>query len=184
MAKHSKEFKLIVVQTYLSNTLGYKKTGEQFNLCRSTVQKWVAIYHSLGEDGLSVKKTKENFSPEFKLKVILSIINDGFSNREAAKYFQLREHVLICAWLRQYRKYGIEGLQPKPKGRLKQMPKPQQPRIKTSQEDRNKTQEQLLDEIAYLRAEVAYLKKRRALIQKQKEQEKAEQQRLQASYLN
>ena len=184
MAKHSQEFKLKVVQTYLSNGGGYKKTGEQFNLCHSTVQKWVAVYHSMGEDGLSVKKSKDSYSIDFKLKVILSIIDDGFSNREAAKYFQLREHVLICAWLRQYRKYGIEGLQPKPKGRLKQMPKPQQPRIKTSQEDRNKTQEQLLDEIAYLRAEVAYLKKRRALIQKQKEQEKAEQQRLQASYLN
>lgn len=64
------------------------------------------------------------------------------------------------------------------------MPKPQRPRIKSSQEDRNKTQEQLLEELAYLRAEVAYLKKRRALIQKRKEQEKAEQQRLQDSYLN
>lgn len=184
MAKHSQDFKLKVVQTYLCNAGGYKKIGEQFNLCRSTVQKWVAIYHSLGEDGLSVKKTKENFSPEFKLKVIFSIIDGGFSNREAAKYFQLREHTLICAWLRQYGKHGIEGLKPKPKGRLKEMPKPQRPRIKTSQEDRNKTQEQLLDEIAYLRAENAYLKKRRALIQKQKEQEQAEQQRLQDSYLN
>lgn len=184
MAIHSKEFKLKVVQAYLSNVGGYKKIGEQFNLCRSTVQKWVAIYHSLGEGGLSVKKTKENFSLEFKLKVILSIIDGGFSNREAAKHFQLREHVLICAWLRQYRKHGIEGLKPKPKGRSKQMPKPQRPRIKTSQEDRDKTQEQLLDEIAYLRTEVAYLKKRRALIQKQKEQEKAERQRLQDSYLN
>ena len=64
------------------------------------------------------------------------------------------------------------------------MVKLQQPRIKPSQEDRDKTQEQLLDEIAYLRAEVAYLKKRRALIQKQKEQEKAKQQRLQDLYLN
>ncbi|HAV5944278.1 TPA: helix-turn-helix domain-containing protein, partial [Acinetobacter baumannii] len=33
-------------------------------------------------------------------------------------------------------------------------------------------------------AENAYLKKRRALIQKQKEQEQAEQQRLQDSFLN
>jgi len=40
-------------------------------------------------------------------------------------------------------------------------------------EDRDKTQEQLLEELAYLRAENAYLKKRRALIQKQKEQEQA-----------
>lgn len=64
------------------------------------------------------------------------------------------------------------------------MPKPQITRTKYAQEDRDKTQEQLLEELAYLRAEVAYLKKRRALIQKQKEQEKAELQRLQDSCLN
>ncbi|ERS00652.1 hypothetical protein Q674_14865 [Acinetobacter sp. COS3] len=98
--------------------------------------------------------------------------------------FKLKEKGMISAWLRRYKEHGIDGLKPKPKGSQKQMPKPQRSRIKTSQEDRNKTQEQLLDEIAYLRAEVAYLKKRRALIQKQKELEKAEQQRLQDSYLN
>ncbi|OTU37515.1 hypothetical protein CAT61_00535 [Acinetobacter baumannii] len=57
-------------------------------------------------------------------------------------------------------------------------------RFKNALNDRDKTQEQLLEELAYLRAENAYLKKRRALIQKQKEQEQAEQQRLQDSFLN
>lgn len=184
MAKHSQEFKLKVVQTYLSNGGGYRKTGEQFNLCRSIVQKWVAVYHSMGEDGLSVKKSKNSYSIDFKLKVILSIINDGFSNREAAKHFQLREHYMISTWLRKYQAHGIDGLKPKPKGPPKQMPKPQITRTKYAQEDHDKTQEQLLEELAYLRAEVAYLKKWRALIQKQKEQEKAEQQWLQDSYLN
>lgn len=180
MGKHSQEFKLKVVQTYLSNGGGYKKTGEQFNLCHSTVQKWVAVYHSMGEDGLSVKKSKNSYSIDFKLKVILSIINDGFSNREAAKHFQLREHFLISTWLRKYQAHGIDGLKPKPKGRSKQMPKPKILRAKSSQEDRDKTQEQLLDEIAYLRAEVAYLKKRRALRLKQEAREVAEQQCLQS----
>lgn len=138
----------------------------------------------MGEDGLSVKKSKDSYSIDFKLKVILSIINDGFSNREAAKHFQLREHFMISTWLRKYQAHGIDGLKPKPKGPSKQMPKPQITRTKYAQEDRDKTQEQLLEELAYLRAEVAYLKKRRALIQKQKEQEKAELQRLQDSCLN
>ncbi|RKG29384.1 hypothetical protein D7V21_17100 [Acinetobacter guerrae] len=62
------------------------------------------------------------------------------------------------------------------------MPKSQFPRIKMSQEDRNKTQEQLLEELAYLRAEVALLKKRRALRLEQEAREAAEQQRLQNLY--
>lgn len=64
------------------------------------------------------------------------------------------------------------------------MPKPKMPKAKTIKADQDKTHEELLEELAYLRAEVAFLKKRRALIQKQKEQEKAEQQELQDSYLN
>ena len=104
----------------------------------------------MGTEGLSVKKSKSSYSIDFKLKIVLSIINDGFSNREAAKHFQLREHFMISTWLRKYQAHGIDGLKPKPKGRLKQMPKPQRPKTKTSQEDRDKTQEQLLEEIVYL----------------------------------
>lgn len=40
--------------------------------------------------------------------------------------------------------------------------------IRTVIPDKQKTQEELLDEIEYLRAEVAYLKKLQALIQEQK----------------
>ena len=76
----------------------------------------------------------------------------------------------------------IDGLKAKPKGRAKQMPKPQRTRTQYSQADRDKTQEQLLEELAYLRAEVALLKKRRALRLEQEAKEAAEQQRLQNLY--
>lgn len=96
--------------------------------------------------------------------------------------FNLKTHAQVLDWLHQYQQYGIDGLKPKPKGRPKQMLKPKIPQIKLSQEDRNKTQEQLLEELAYLRAEVALLKKRRALRLGQEAREAAEQQRLQSLY--
>ena len=109
---------------------------------------------------------------------------DGLSNREAMIKFKLRSHCEVIKWVRLYQENGIDGLKPKPRAQPKLMLKPKIPRVKQPQEDRDKTHEQLLEELAYLRAEVAYLKKRRALIQRQKEQEKAEQQQLQDSYLN
>ena len=87
-------------------------------------------------------------------------------------------------WLKKYKESGIDGLKPKARGRPKSMLKPKITRAQYTQADQDKTHEELLEELAYLRAEVAFLKKRRALIQKQKEQEKVEQQRLQDSYLN
>lgn len=183
MAKYSQAFKLEVVQYFLSG-FGKKATGHKFQVNPSDVEKWVSIYDMHGEAGLIIEHGKTVFSTAFKHQVVLTMINEGFSSRAAAKHFQLKTPQLLTAWLQQYQRHGIDGLKPKPKGRPKSMPKPKIPRINSSQEDRDKTQEQLLEELAYLRAEVAFLKKRKALIQSQKEQEVVEQQRLQDSYLN
>ena len=184
MAKYSQEFKLEVVHHYLSSHDGLKRTAKLYGIAHNIVKKWLLLYKEIGESELNPSSTYKRHSPDFKLKVLQSILNDGMSYSEALVEFKLNGPGMISHWLKQYKEHGIDGLNPKPKGQPKQMPKPQRPRPRTSQEDRNKTQEQLLEELAYLCAENAYLKKRRALIQKRKEQEQAEQQRLQDSYLN
>lgn len=62
------------------------------------------------------------------------------------------------------------------------MPKPKSLKIKPSKADQNKTPKELLEELAYLRAENAFLKKLRALRLEQEAQEQAEQQRSQDLY--
>ncbi len=181
MAKYSQAFKLEVVQYYLSG-FGKALTAQKFNVDHMTVQKWVTAFKQYGISGLSIKTTKSNYSQEFKLQVVQSLLNDGLSAKEASQRFHIREKGTILQWLNQYNEHGINGLKPKPKGRPKQMPKPQQARIKHAQEDRDKTQEQLLEELAYLRAENALLKKRRALRLEQEAREAAEQQHLQNLY--
>lgn len=103
------------------------------------------------------------------------------SFRQVAEHFNIHAANLIVKWDKNYNLYGFDGL--KRKKRQKKMKKPQQ-KFKPLKADKDKTQEELLEELAYLRTENSYLKKRKALIQKQKEQEKVEQQRLQDSYLN
>lgn len=178
MAKYSQEFKLEVVQYYLTTNSGYSRTGQQFSIERTMVRRWVREFKAQGINALKTGKPRMRHSTDFKYQVVLSVIQDGLSTHDTAQKFNLKQRATVSIWLKQYREQGIDGLKPKQKGRPKQMPKPQRSGIKQSQEDRNKTQEQLLEELAYLRAEVACLKKRRALIQKQKEQEQAEQQRL------
>ena len=183
MAKYSQEFKLKVVQYYLSG-FGSKTTGHKFNINPSSVEEGVKSYNQHGETGLDTLRTKPVFSIEFKYKVVKIALDEGLSIRETAQRFNIKEKETVRRWLFLYQKDGIDGLKPKPKGPLKGMSTPKLIKSKYAQEDRDKTQDQLLEELAYLRAENAYLKKRRALIQKQKEQEKAELQRLQDSCLN
>lgn len=54
--------------------------------------------------------------------------------------------------------------------------------MKPTQADRAKSSEELLEELAYLRAENAFLKKLRALILEQQAQEQAQQRKLQDLY--
>lgn len=178
MAKYSQEFKLKVLQYHFDTKSSARKTAIHFNIHESMVRQWAIQYKHHGEESLKPRTTNQIKSPQFKQRMVESVLKDGLSAREAMAKFKLRSHYEVLKWVRDY---NVNGLKSKPQGRPKQMPKPQRSRIKTSQEDRNKTQEQLLEEIAYLRSENAFLKKRRALIQKQKQ---AEQQRLQDSYLN
>lgn len=173
MAKYSQEFKLKVVRYYFDTKSSNRKTGTYFNIHESLVRKWVAQFQYHGEESLKPSNTTHKKSYTFKKQVVDSVLVDGLSAREAMVKFKLRSHFEVLKWVQQYHENGINGLKPKPKGQSRQMPKLLRPRIKPSQEDRDKTQEQLLEELVYLRAEVAYLKKRKTLIQKQKEQEKA-----------
>lgn len=184
MSKYSYEFKLEVVRYYIATNGSRRSVGAYFSISLEHVRKWVDIYNLFGEDGLKDNPSKAQYTFELKKRTVLAVIEDGSSIREAMKASQLKSSALVCSWLRLYKDHGIDGLRPKPKGRPNNMPKPKAPKSVLTKADREKTQQELLEELAYLRAEIAFLKKRRALIQKQKEQEKAEQQRLQASYLN
>ena len=177
MAKYSQEFKLEVVQYFLSGC-GKKATGKKFNIHPTDAEKWVNIYEMFGEAGLAVQIGKTIFPVDFKHQVVLAMINDGLSARAAAKHFKIKEPQTPLRWLRQYQEHGIDGLKPKPRGRPKGMPKPPAPNAQTTKADCDKTPAELLEELTYLRAEVAYLKKRRAL----RLEQEALQQRLQDLY--
>lgn len=178
MAKYSQEFKLEVVQYYLSG-FGKKSTGNKFSIHPTYVCQWVHAYEQHGLDGLKAKKTKTVFTPEFKMKAVLMILN-GLSIHETRRQLDIRSKSQLQVWLRQYGEQGIDGLKPKPKGRTKKMTKSTNP--KPSRTDQDKTQKELLEELAYLRAENAFLKKLRALRLEQEVQEQAEQQKLQDLY--
>ncbi len=173
------EFKLEVVQHFISTSDGQKRTGARFGIDESHVRNWANLYKLHGLDGL--RTSRRTYTPKEKESILLYRIKHHMSFRQVAEHFNIHAANLIVKWDKNYNLYGFDGL--KRKKRQKKMKKPQQ-KFKPLKADKDKTQEELLEELAYLRTENAYLKKRKALIQKQKEQEKVEQQRLQGSYLN
>ena len=163
MARFTLEFKLAVVEHFLSGQDGQKATAKKFGTDHSAVRRWVAAYQQHGITGLESKKWVSH-TAEFKESVILHMRQHHLSARSTAAYFNI-SFPLIRQWERLYDEGGLEALTSRRRGRP---PMPKITKRKIAQQLKPSTElshEELQAELEYLRAENACLKKLQALIQ-------------------
>lgn len=162
MAKYDVQFKVKLVKEYLSGNSGYRLIADTYRVDISQLRYWVASYQHHGVSGLEDKRA--TYSAEFKQQVLQHIEWEGLSDRQAAALYDIRSIGTIGKWRRAYNTSEPGALRPPHKGEIQmQMPKKHLP--KAPAPDETRTQQELLDELAYLRAENAYLKKLGALIE-------------------
>ncbi|MCM3390578.1 transposase [Ureibacillus chungkukjangi] len=80
MTKYNEEFKLMVVQEYLSGSIGYRAIAKKYGIGDSPLRRWVRAYKEFERNGLLVKKTKQFYSVHFKIDVL------NFMKRTGASY--------------------------------------------------------------------------------------------------
>jgi transposase-like protein len=68
MSKYSKEFKLAVIQHYLSGNGGFKTVADQYGVKYAYVRKWVHAFKAHGQK--SFVKGHAKYSGTFKLSVL------------------------------------------------------------------------------------------------------------------
>lgn len=164
-SKYSLEFKLAAVQRYQKGDIGSHSLGRELGVENSLIRDWVGDYETGGISGLyRVKNSK--FSAAFKLKVLQSLERENLSSREAARKFNIGAKSSILVWRAQFEKSGILGLENRPRGRPKTMSNYKRKKRKTNKPLTR--EEELLEQIEYLKAENAILKKLDALIQERK----------------
>lgn len=159
--KYDYSFKRAVVLEVIKKELSCYAVGSKYGLDTTMVREWVRFYKAHGFKGL--KPNKNNYSPKFKIKVVLEMREKFLSFRETCVHFNIPDKGTLKKWVEIYDQKGPEGLSMENRGRSKSMArKPKKPLTR---------EEQLLDELADLRAENAYLKKLHALVQSEKEKE-------------
>lgn len=136
--------------------------ADEYSLSKSMVRRWYLLYKQHGTLGLAV--TNNSYTPEFKLHVIKYMNNNSLSLTETCVKFNIHSISTLNRWIRLYEREGKFGLTYETRGVRKYM-------SKRPKKDLTK-QEQLLAEIADLKAENAYLKKLHALVQSEKEKDK------------
>lgn len=161
--RYDLDFKMQVIAYYEQGHSGLA-ASEKFNVNPKFVLKWVKQYQSGGINAIRPKTTKATYSSEFKLNVLTTMLEEGLSQSEVALKFNISSPALISHWHKAYRKHGMFGLTPKPKGRTA-MSKP----FITDKPDDEKSLAELKRENEYLRAENAYLKKLDTLLKEKKQ---------------
>lgn len=120
-----------------------------------TARNWIGLYRSNGEEAVMGGGDSRRYDWEAKVAAARDHVENGLTKTEAMARHGIASIASLERWCRDYRSGGPEALRPKPKGRpkgAKSKPKPKPTR-----------EQELAEQVAYLKAKVAYLEKLRAL---------------------
>jgi transposase len=159
--KYEVDFKLQVVLQIIKGKESVDSLSIKFNITDSLIKRWVHFYRLHGIDGLL--PSNRHYSPEFKLQVVHAVKTNSLSLKEASRQFRISSDSTLKKWLFLYDSLGPAALIVERRGRggpkIRHQTMARKPKRPLTRE------EQLLEELADLRAENAYLKKLHALIQ-------------------
>ena len=92
----------------IDNEESVTKIALKFNCNLSSVKGIVARYKRHGLDGILHKKTRENFSPEYKIEIVNRFYS-GCSVNSLAIEINV-SHSVIQRWIKKYEQLGYNGL--------------------------------------------------------------------------
>lgn len=164
--KYNFALKLECVKLVVEQHHSCEVVSKQKGIHETIIRHWLRFYNAYGSNGLLPRKN-QYYSIDFKLKVLKAIDVEDLSSHQAYVKFNIPTRSVIAKWQRDFANFGVEGLQPKPKGRPKSMSNFKRKKHKS---DKPLTrEEELLLENEKLRCENALLKKLQALIQAEEE---------------
>lgn len=165
MSKHSRQFKLAVVLT--SHRIGTCATASKFSLPLSVVKYWRGVYKHHGDN--SFRHREQSYSAEFKLMALRMMEQNKWSLHYTSAYFDLSSPGVFFLWQKRYRAGGYHALISQRKGRT---PMKKAPQLQSRKSLNRMSEEELRQELEYLRAENDVLKKFNALAQQKTAQAK------------
>lgn len=163
MSKYQRALKLELAQRALNERS--TELGRQFSVSSRQIRYWSSVYQLHGAASFLHKEYP--YTPDFKLQVITSMRENNWSLGYTSAYFDLSTPGILFQWLKLYSCEGLSRLTPKKKGRPCMTHHSSEPKPSSQM-----TEQELREELDYLRAENAVLKKLEALAQAKKNKAK------------
>ena len=165
--KYSNEFRLKIVEEYLSGKSGgIKLIAHKYGIAHSDVSQWAHLYIEGGYDALT--KVPGSYDGKYKIHIVEYMHQNCLSLRQTAAKFGIADHKTIGKWEKIYLQEGKEALMEERRGKSLKLPP-------TNKDDSSRvsinSNEDLLAEVQRLRMENEYLKKLIALTQEREKEE-------------
>ena len=169
MSKYSDQFKLTAVQAYLEGGEGFRTVARRFAVDFSLLRRWFSAFQKHGQ--FSLRKTSQRYSTAYKRSVLEYMHKHQLSLRQTAAHFGLGQSSQIGIWARQHYSGSLD-LSASKRRKPAAMSKKPYPIKPTTSDDTDKSRDQLLAELEWLRMENAYLKKLEELKKQERSQPK------------
>ena len=163
MSKYHRTFKLQLAK--LTEYESSVELGRRFKLAANQIRYWSLVYRIHGLS--SFLHSEYPYTSSFKVKVLTTMRENAWSLSHTSAHFDLSSPGILFQWQKLYSREGISRLTPKKKRRSRMKHK-----SSDSKPSEKMTEEELREELDYLRAENAVLKKLEALAQAKKKQVK------------
>ena len=145
MTKYSSELKVQIASDYLYGRDSYNGLSQKYNIAASIIRTWVKAAELNGLESLKVKRTKREYSVDFKLDVVSYYLKSDVGRNLVAAKFNISPSQ-VYSWTKKLQRGGPDALLPVKKGRPGKMPKKSE---KSKKAKRNKQTETLTDKQKY-----------------------------------
>lgn len=171
MSKYSRALKITLAQQCLNGVSSPKTLGKQLSIPHSQIRYWSKVYSFNGDE--SFLPPKSPHTAKGKADILKRMWTENWSLHYTSAFYNLPSPGTLWVWLREFDESGLQGLQPKQRGRTYMKKQSQESNDKSIDE---MTVEELREELEYRRTEVAVLKKLEALDEMKRQQAKKKRQ--------
>lgn len=109
MPRYDEQFKLSVVQDYISGAGGEKLLSRKYEVPEEKVRTWVSRYRIHGINGLRPKRSC--YSANFKLEVLYNQQHEQLSCRQVAAFYDIRNPNQAAVWRSKFNASGLPAFE-------------------------------------------------------------------------
>jgi len=100
--------KIAAVKQYKEGEKTLRAIGASLGVHHSSVEKWITLYQTFGEEGLHSNRENQIYSEAVKREAVRCYLKGGKTMHEVSQQYRLRSLSQLQYWIKKYEEENIE----------------------------------------------------------------------------